>query len=132
YFTGPPNFGNMPLPNPFAPTAPDYLDTNGDGFVSPADSNRVISFLNSNAPPPTGEGEGEGDGGGMSSLRSFVAPVTTADAGSVGTSASSSIPPVIYANASVVVEVKTPATTQSQVDDNLFGSGQTLVTDNFQ
>jgi len=28
--------------------------------------------------------------------------------------------------------VKTPATTQSQVDDNLFGSGQTLVTDNFQ
>jgi hypothetical protein len=133
FFTGAPNFGNMPVPNPFAPTAPDYLDTNGDGFVSPADSNRVITFLNTNAPPPTGEGEGEGDGMSPALLSSLVAgPTTTADAMVVGTAGQQAIPPVIFANSSVVVEVKSPTASQSQVDDQLFGSGKSLAADGLQ
>ena len=38
----------------------------------------------------------------------------------------------MYANFSVVVEVKNPASSQSQLDDQLFGSGRSLVGDNFQ
>ncbi|MFN0018362.1 MAG: choice-of-anchor L domain-containing protein [Pirellulaceae bacterium] len=115
FFVNPPNSGNMPLPNPFYLAPPDFLDVNGDGFVSPADSVLVVNFLNTVNPPPTGEGEGEGDDGGMApaSLRSTV-------------------PPVIYANSSVVVEVKSPAPSQSQVVDQVFGSGNSLVGDSFQ
>ena len=130
FFTGAPNFGNMPLPNPFAPTAPDYLDTNGDGFVSPVDSNLVITYLNNNAPPPTGEGEGEGDGMSLRSLATGSA--ATVDALVIGTAPEQAIPAVIYANSSVVVEVKSPAPSQNQLDDQLFGSGQSLVGDSFQ
>lgn len=124
-------FGSQPLPNPNALTAPDYLDTNGDGFVSPADSLAVVVFLNSNSPPPTGEGEGEGDGMAPASLRSFVAsPKVTLDG--VGSTGEEAIPAVIYANSSVVVEVKSPASSQDQVDDQLFGSGSSLLGDSFQ
>ncbi len=130
FFTGAPNFGNMPLPNPFAPTAPDFLDTNGDGFVSPVDSNRVITYLNSNAPPPTGEGEGEEDGMSLRSLATGSGG--TVDALVIGTAPDQAIPAVIYANSSVVVEVKNPAPCQNQLDDQLFGSGQSLIGDNFQ
>ena len=79
FFTGPPNFGNMPLPNPFTGLAgPDFLDTNGDGFVSAGDALLVLNFLD-RAPPPTGEGEGDGMASG--SFGSFAAgPATTADA----------------------------------------------------
>jgi hypothetical protein len=131
YFTGAPNFGNMPLPNPFAPTAPDYLDTNGDGFVSPADANRVITFLNANAPPPSGEGEGERDGMASAFRSSITGPVTTADAMVVASAGQQAFPAVVYANSSVVVEVKSPEASQSQLDDQLFGSGQSLVADNY-
>ena len=132
FFTGAPNFGNMPLPNPFTGLAgPDFLDTNGDGFVSPADSLLVLNFLNS-PPPPTGEGEGEGDGMAPASFRSFAAgPVTTVGAMVAG-DIEQAVPAVMYANFSVVVEVKNPGSSQSQLDDQLFGSGRSLVGDNFQ
>ncbi|MBC7853506.1 MAG: hypothetical protein IAF94_08725, partial [Pirellulaceae bacterium] len=130
FFTGPPNNGSMPLPNPFTGLAgPDFLDTNGDGFVSAVDALLVLNFLNS-PPPPTGEGEG--DGMAPASFRSFAAgPVTTADAMVVG-DIQQAVPAVLYANSSVVVEVKNPAPSQSQLDDQLFGSGRSLVGDNFQ
>lgn len=124
-------FGSQPLPNPNALTAPDYLDTSGDGFVSSVDALRVINFLNSNSPPPTGEGEGEGDGIAPASFSSFVAaPVTAPDA--VGSSGQESIPAMIFANSSVVIEVKDPAPSQDQLDERLFGSGGSLLGDSFQ
>ena len=50
----------------------------------------------------------------------------------VGTAGQQAIPAVIYANASVAVEVKSPVTSQDQVDDQLFGSGKSLAADRLQ
>jgi hypothetical protein len=123
-------FGSQPLPNPNALTAPDYLDTSGDGFVSSVDALLVINYLNAISLPPTGEGEGEGDGIAPASFRSLATgPVSTADA--VG-SAPEAIPAIIFANSSVVVEVKSPAPSQDLVDDQLFGSSGSLLGDSFQ
>lgn len=118
--------GNIPLPNPLALVAPDFVDTSGDGILASNDALLVINFLNNpiNNPPPSGEGEGEDDGMAPASFRS----TSSADAVGGGQNA---IPPVLYGNSSVVLEVKSQ-TSSTQAVDNVFGSGQSLVVDHLQ
>lgn len=95
------------LPHPqLAPAAPPYLDVNGDNRVSTTDAALVIGYLNSIAGP---QGEGEADSGSLPG----------ASSSSTASKSSSSMPAVLFASSSILVEAKSSAG-RSTLDDQLF------------
>ena len=127
--------GNIPLPNVFAVAPPPFYDTDGNGFLTANDSKKVIDYLNDH---PVGNGEGEGEGEAPVALARSASGMDVAALAPVFSDATSAgqdqIPAVIYANSSVIVEVKDEASRRTELDDQLFSQDSQVdaLADNFE
>lgn len=87
-----------------------YLDVNGDTFLTAADALAVINFINAGqGSSGGGEGEGGAEGEGGNGTVAFTA--------NAARSSDSSLPAVLYASSSVVIEEQTSQSQGTFIDD---------------
>lgn len=114
--------GQIPLPPtspPFASPAPvidpagsgpgkaQYIDVDGDTFLSPHDALLVINYLNAQVTSSSGEGEGESPVAVTAS--SAISPLLTTSAATSSVADSTIIPPVLVASPGIELEVRSSA-----------------------